>query len=518
MASTPGPIEAVIFDTDGVVTRTATVHLAAWRRVFDDELQHHLGPDAEPFTDEDYRRDVDGRPRQDGVAAFLASRGIHLPLGSPGDPPGHDTVHAVGNTKNDAFLAEVAAHGVDAYPSTIGFVDQLRTAGIRVAVVSASKNCALVLEAAGVADRFELRVDGTDAERLGLAGKPDPALFLEAARRLEVDPSRAAVVEDAIAGVEAARRGRFGLVIGVDRVGHPEDLAAADLVVSDLAALTVHDGRIALDDHPTARLPDLPSALTDGDVARRLEGRRPAVFLDYDGTLTPIVARPELAVLDPATKAVLAELAARCTVGIISGRDLDDVRAMVGADGHLWFAGSHGFDIASPDGRRRDIEAGRDLLPQLDAAEAELRDAIAVVPAAWVERKRFAIAVHFRQTPVDEVPRLEAIVTEVAAVHPGLRMAGGKMIFELRPDIPWDKGRALRYVADAAGVDPEAELVVYVGDDVTDEDAFVAVRGEGLGVVVGDEDRPTAADHRLADTDEVRAFLQRLLDDLPEPR
>ncbi len=508
-------LDAVVFDTDGVVTKTAAVHFAAWKRLFDDELRRRAGgDDFEPFTHDDYRRYVDGKPREDGVASFLASRGIDLPFGTADDPPGPATVHALGNEKNDHFLAQLRADGVEAFPSTVRFVEALRAAGVRTGVISASKNCAEVLEAAGVDRLFDVRVDGLDAAELGFAGKPDPAIFLEAARRLGVAPERVAIVEDAVAGVEAGRRGGFGLVVGIDRVGHPEALTGhADLVVTDLDELTVDDdGAIVRRERPEAPLPSLPSALDDDGIGLLLEGRSPAVFLDYDGTLTPIVARPELAVLPPATGEVLDALAARCTVGIISGRDLDDVRAMVGRGEHLWFAGSHGFDIASPEGWRRDIEAGRDVLPQLDAAEAALREQVPAVPEAWVERKRFAIAVHYRQTPDEHVDRLERLVAEVAEASPGLRLAGGKKIFELRPDIPWDKGKALQHILEVAGVDPATSLAVYIGDDVTDEDAFVAIRTTGVGIVVGDEDRPTAARFRVDDTDQVRDFLRLLLD------
>jgi HAD superfamily hydrolase (TIGR01509 family) len=253
---TGAPVEhvrAVIFDTDGVVTRTATVHAAAWKSLFDQYLRGRAAVTGEPFVpfaDEDYARYVDGRARYDGVEAFLASRGIVLPRGVPADPSDRETVCGLGNRKNAQFLAQIASHGVEPFESTLALVRVLRSAGIATAVVSASENCAAVLDAVGAGELFDARVDGIDAAAEGLAGKPDPALFLEAARRLDVPPSHAAVVEDALAGVEAGRRGGFGLVVGVDRTGHAEALAAhgADVVVDDLAALHVDaDGRWAVD-------------------------------------------------------------------------------------------------------------------------------------------------------------------------------------------------------------------------------------------------------------------------------
>jgi HAD superfamily hydrolase (TIGR01509 family) len=240
----PAPrLQAMIFDTDGVVTRTATVHATAWKAVFDALLRDraHDGPPARPFDDNDYLRFVDGRSRYDGVATFLASRGIDLPYGSADDAPGLDTVCALGNRKNERFVAEVQQHGVEPFESTLALIRTLRRNGIRTAVVSASENCAEIIASAGAADLFDTRVDGIDARQMPLAGKPDPALFDEAARRLSVAPSAAAVVEDALVGVEAAARGGFGLVVGVDRGGDANALLVhgADVVVDDLADFDV---------------------------------------------------------------------------------------------------------------------------------------------------------------------------------------------------------------------------------------------------------------------------------------
>ncbi len=244
-------LRAVIFDTDGVVTRTASVHAAAWKAMFDAFLDVRAPAPGESHAEmshDDYLRYVDGRARFDGVAAFLEARGVRLPAGVPDDPPELDTVCGLGNRKNEAFAETVRVHGVEPFASTVALARSLRAHGIRTGVVSASENCAVVLDAAGASDCFEVRVDGRDARAQHLAGKPDPALFLEAAARLGVAPRDAAIVEDSLAGVEAGRRGGFGLVVGVDRHGHPEALAehGADVVVPDLAWLEVDaDGRWA---------------------------------------------------------------------------------------------------------------------------------------------------------------------------------------------------------------------------------------------------------------------------------
>ncbi len=234
---------AVIFDLDGVVTRTARVHAAAWKELFDAYLERRLGDDAEPFTDHDYREYVDGKPRYDGVADFLASRGIELERGDPSDSSDADTVCGLGNRKNGIFRRRLEEDGVEVFDTTVSLIRRLRARGVGTAVVSSSKNCALVLETAGLADLFDERVDGVTSEELGLDGKPAPDIFVEAARRLGVDPGDAAVVEDAEAGVAAGRAGGFGLVIGVDRADHAGDLreSGADIVVRDLEEIDDDD-------------------------------------------------------------------------------------------------------------------------------------------------------------------------------------------------------------------------------------------------------------------------------------
>lgn len=240
VAITADRFDALIFDLDGVITDTARVHFAAWRDTFDEYLRA-AGRDDDRFTEDDYLRFVDGRSRIDGVEAFLASRGITLERGASTDGADGATAWAVANRKNARYLAAIAEGGVDVFPGSVEFVTGARAAGFATAVVTASRNRAAVLDAAGIADLFDAHVDGNDAAAMHLAGKPDPATFLEAARRLEVGPARSVVFEDAIAGVEAGHAGGFGMVVGVDRHSGEAALAdhGADVVVPDLSVLTV---------------------------------------------------------------------------------------------------------------------------------------------------------------------------------------------------------------------------------------------------------------------------------------
>ena len=235
--------DGFLFDLDGVITRTAGLHASAWKKLFDDHLATEAtrtGTRFVPFEIvTDYRAHVDGKPRHAGVRDFLAARGMRLPDGTPQDDASRDTVHGLGKRKNRYFLAALEQEGLSVYQSAVALARAARAHGVRTAVVSSSRNTAAILRVARLTDLFQVRVDGMEVVRLGLPGKPDPAMFLEAARRLDVQPARGVVFEDATAGVEAGRRGGFGLVIGVGDGGHAERLRAhgAHVVVADLGAI-----------------------------------------------------------------------------------------------------------------------------------------------------------------------------------------------------------------------------------------------------------------------------------------
>ncbi|MFF5176554.1 HAD family hydrolase [Micromonospora sp. NPDC000316] len=243
MLGLPDHVTACLFDLDGVLTQTARVHNAAWTQTFDEFLRQHATATGTPFQPfdpgPDYNRYVDGRPRADGVRSFLASRGIVLPEGSPDDPPDADTVNGIGNRKNVLLLERLRADGVEVYPGSVRYLEAATAAGLRRAVVTASANGREVVAAAGLEHLLETRVDGLVARQQGLRGKPEPDTFLAGAALLGVEPTQAAVFEDALSGVAAGRAGGFGYVIGVDRVGQADELLAhgADIVVTDLADL-----------------------------------------------------------------------------------------------------------------------------------------------------------------------------------------------------------------------------------------------------------------------------------------
>jgi len=504
--------DAVIFDLDGVVTRTASLHAASWKRMFDDFLVQRAESSGDvffPFTiEEDYRRYVDGRPRIDGVVTFLQSRGIELPRGKAEDAPGYDTAWALGNLKNKDFNELMIEQGVEVMEGTVTLIKALHAHDVRVGVASSSKNCELILGNAGLEELFETRVDGVVSAELGLIGKPAPDIFVEAARRLGVEPARSVVVEDATSGVQAGRAGAFGLVIGIGPEASRIELRqhGADWIVEsfDDSSYERIEQWFAQRDHR------MPSALGKWDAfLEKLAEREVALFLDYDGTLTPIVSRPELAVLDSASRDALRAVASAIPTAIISGRGRPDVETLVGIP-DLAYAGSHGFDIVGPHGAAIDYEIADWIAPVMQHVSRELEAALEDIEGCIIEPKGFSVAAHHRLVSEDRVSYVEAVVDRMVATDGRLQKAAGKKVFEIRPALDWDKGEALLVLLKALGLDSENYLPIYIGDDVTDEDAFRVVQDRGVGILVSQVPRETAASFWLQDPFEVHAFLDRL--------
>jgi trehalose 6-phosphate phosphatase len=262
---------------------------------------------------------------------------------------------------------------------------------------------------------------------------------------------------------------------------------------------------------------DLPSALIDGEALNeRLAGRRPVVFLDYDGTLTPIVDRPQDAVISESMREAVRALAGRCTVCVVSGRDRPVVQELMGVE-DLVVAGSHGFDIWSPEAGTLEHEASGGFDALLERVTIRVRDEAGAIDGALIEPKKASVAVHYRLVSDSERPRIKALVDRLLAEHPDeLKVTPGKMVYEIQPKLDWDKGKAVLHLLGALDLDHEDIVALYLGDDITDEHAFEALKGTGIGVFVGDPDdpelagRPTAADFVLTSIQEVERFLGTL--------
>jgi trehalose-phosphatase len=508
-----GSPRAAVFDLDGVVTLTGRLHEAAWKEMFDAYLRAREARGGEPFRpfeSADYRAHVDGRPRYEGVAAFLGSRGIVLPRGGRSDPPEAETVCGLGNRKQQLFHERLHRHGPEVDADAVRFVRELRATGVRVGMASSSRNAALVLERAGLTDLFDARVDGLLSEELGLRGKPAPDIFLTCLERLGgAEPGAALMVEDAFAGIEAGRAAAFGLVLGVDRGENWLALrqAGADWIVRGFHEMSAK----AVRTYFRARDHLRPNALAAWpELSRELSGRRLALFLDYDGTLTPIVDRPDLAILSDEMRAALRRVAAVWPTVIVSGRGREDVSALVAVDS-LTYAASHGFDVAGPAGSNLRLEVDPEIVPAMSASAGAVRKRIKDIPGVLVEDKKFSVAVHYRLAAPDRVAEIEQIVDAVLATEPRLEKAHGKMVFELRPAREWDKGRAVLWLMGTLGLDTLDVVPIFIGDDTTDEDAFRALAGHGIGIVVLDLPRPTAARYALQNVEEVRLLLDRLV-------
>jgi len=520
MASEKHPVintkqyKAAILDLDGVITQTAKVHAKAWKEMFDAFLSRQEG-DYQPLDiATDYMEYIDGKPRYDGVRSFLESRGIELPEGSPDDPPEKVTVCGLGNRKNELFREVIKRDGAEMYKDTVDWLKQWKSHGLKTAVISSSKNCKFILEEAGLLHLFDVRVDGLVSEELNIDGKPAPDIFLKAAEFLSVSPENAVIFEDAIAGVQAGKAGGFGLVVGVARNKDGENLLddGADVLISSFNDL---DTRFT--DGIELVSPDtLTSALDEStSLYQNLESQTPVFFLDYDGTLSPIVNDPAKAVLSDEMREVLLQLAALCTVSVVSGRDRRDVQDFVQLD-ELYFAGSHGFDIIGPGGLDMQHEAGREALPELEEAEKELQSDLADIQGAQVERKKYAIAVHYRNVDDNNVADVKQIAGKILDRHPSLKEGGGKKIVELKPDIDWDKGKALLWLLHELDLECSDYFPIYIGDDLTDEDAFKVLQEKGAGILVGEHGQETAAKYHLQSVDEVYQFLSRVKQNLKE--
>ena len=328
--------------------------------------------------------------------------------------------------------------------------------------------------------------------------------LLETAIRLSVRPGRCAVVTATGNGVAAARADGFALVIGIDATGRGDELISRgpDAVISDLRDISVRTG--------DRRMSELPDGLQALDV---ITGRHPAVFFDFDGTLSDIVENPDAAQLVAGAADALKALTAQCPVAILSGRDLADVRQRIGLPG-IWYAGSHGFELTGPDGAHHENAEAAASIPVLEAVAAELADQLGHISGVLVEHKRFGVAVHYRNAARDRVGEVAAAVRS-AGQRTALRVTTGREVIELRPDVDWDKGKTLRWVLDHIRDDehPGPLLPIYLGDDITDEDAFDAVHDDGIAIVVrhnDDGDRATSATYALDNPARAREFTERL--------
>lgn len=406
----------------------------------------------------------------------------------------------------DGVLSAAVSGGFRASDSTGPLLRRLRDAGIGTAVYSTTRGGAQLSE--GVID------DLGEVDAIEFADEHDSSVLTRTAARLKVRPDRCAVIEHDPAAVEDACAAGFSLVIGLDHGGEELTSRGADAVIADLAEISVRNADAVI------------SAITDAlQVYSQLEelvtARQPVIFVDFDGTLSDIVGQPESAKLVPGAAAALRALTRQCPVAVISGRDLADLRARVDVEG-LWFAGSHGFELVAPDGTLHQNGEAAGSISALVRAATHLAEELKDIPGTIVERKRYAVAVHYRNADPQDVDRVIAAVRRLGR-SVGLHVTTGRKLVELRPNVSWDKGKTLHWVlerlADHQDSASTTTLPIFIGDDISDEDAFDAIRFDGVGIAVRHlegGDRPSAATFSLESPAAVTEFLHRLANDLSE--
>lgn len=503
-------IQAAILDMDGVITQTAKVHKNAWREMFDEFFKEKGYQEQNSMTDDDYLSYIDGKPRYDGVKSFLGSRNISLPYGDTGDKPSYESICGLGNRKNDLFRELLSKGGVDTFASAIEKIKKWKNEGIKVAVVTSSKNCKLVLDTAGITSLFDAIVDGVVAKELQLDGKPNPDIFLQAAKMMEIEPKQAIVFEDAISGVQAGSKGNFAYTIGVSRNGKYTHFYenGADVVIESFQDIDITKEKG--DKGPFEQKVPMVFSRLDEFYDLFLD-KKPVIFLDYDGTLTPIVSQPEDAVLSKEMRDILIELSESKKTAVVSGRDMDDVKSLVNID-TLYYAGSHGFRISGPGGLKMELDEAQKFLPMLDDIENELIVELEnEIEGVKIDRKRYAVAIHYRNAPEDSIDTVFKKADEIIQKYKDFKKGTGKKIIEIKPGIDWHKGKALFWIMDALDVENKNNYIpIYIGDDVTDEDAFKAIADEGIGILVGEHELPTAAKCKLKGVEEVKLLLLSL--------
>ena len=506
--SAENSLKAVIFDIDSILD-TAWVHQTAWKTTIDEFLQ--TGYNDQPvMTEDEYDRFFVRKPRYERIKNLLESRQITLSYGGDEDSPGQKSIGALENQKAKIFNEILLTAEVKLIDKVIRRITEWKNSGIKTAVVSLDENFRNVSCTEEIRRLFDIMIDATTAKKTGLKDKPEADLFMEAVRQLGLAPEQCAVFDSTVGGLRAASKANFGLVAGIPGDHNNRELNenGADVVIDEFDAFDLLN-----DQEVQARFrqpfPRFASEYTK--IGEIVQGKTPVIFLDFDGTLTPIVKHPEDAYLSDEMQEIIKACAARLKVAVVSGRDMDDLKKRVMLD-NVIYAGSHGFRISGPGGLYREHEKTAEILPLLDDTEQKLEQLFSGrFKGVKIERKRYAIAVHFRNAAKEDIPGIREKVFEFVDNTAGLKTGEGKMIIELKPDIEWHKGKAVKWILEKLGMDDRSSyLPVYIGDDVTDEDAYKELADEGISIQVGPGAEPSAARFRLRNIYHVRILLKEL--------
>lgn len=482
------PYKAILFDLDGVITDTRDIHFKSWKMLFENFFKER--GIARKFSEIEYKQYFDGRPREDGISLFLKAMDINVT---------ESEFHSLKNNKNIIYLEILGKTKLEVFSDFDLLFHHLKSNDVKTAVVSSSQNCRIILSKLNIEDNFNAVVDGVVGKRLNLKGKPSPDYFLEAAKSLGVSSEECAVVEDAVSGVMAGHAGHFFDVFGISRrgAGYLKELkmAGANKVISSLEEMI----------HP-------PNALIAWDEFKIALGEKDlALFLDFDGTLSDIVESPGVAILRPEIKPILKGLSRSMMIAVVSGRDRSDVKERVGLDS-LFYAGSHGFDMSGPGCFHYQLEHLDRILQDLQKVTLELNNLLARDSGVIIERKAFGTAVHYRLADPGLEDTLRVKLHDLLAHYPGLTVKEGKKVFEIIPDVKWSKGKAVLKLLEILNLNPKQTIPIYIGDDITDEDAFTSLQRTGISIRVDDDDNvKTHADYVLKNPGEVFSFLDHVL-------
>ena len=493
--------KAAIFDVDGVITNTAKLHFECWKITFDDYLltlskMHKILYIS--FSQDDYLKYVDGVSRSVGIKNFLASRGIKI---------SSEVIFKISNRKTKLFLQKIKQEGVTVFNDTIQLIKQLKSNHIKIAAVSASKNCRKILNIAGVKNLFDIIVDGNRAAKLGLKSKPSPDIFLLAVQKLQAQPQESLVIEDALQGIEAAKKGNFGLVIALDRWQNRSKqfkTLSADFVVNNLFNFNfVKLKRIFSY--------ILPSALFDfAEIRSKLNNKKLLLGLDFDGTIAPIVKAPSLAKIDNAIFLLLKNIKNFIPLAIISGRQINDLMSRVKLN-NIFYAGNHGFEMNLPRFFPEDFTIGSEYQDDILKLHHELNSKLNAIKGCILENKKFSLSVHYRLVEAKQQKVVKDVVNKVLKKYFLLKKNSGKKVLEIKPNLKWHKGKALKYVIDLLESGFKEDICpIYIGDDRTDEDAFKQIFGKGIAIIVGKKTSKMSANYHLLNTKEVYYFLKLL--------
>ena len=501
--------KAVIVDMSEVLIHTSLISKNTWETVFNELFEKH---DAiQPFSEEDYYTYIDGKPKFERVQSFLNSRSINLPFGTQSDSTDIDTVCSLEKRKSKLFSRRLKEGEFQFYEKALQKLKYWKDKGLKTAIVSSDENFKKALNASIIKNLFDVKIDGHAARKKGLKEKPEADLYIEAAKELGIAPESCALFDDTVAGLQAGSKGNFGLVVGVNRRDNRKLMSenGADLVIDDFNELDlINDPEIEAWFNQS--IPPFASQYVE--IGKAVFEKTPVLFLDYDGTLTPIVQRPEDALISEEMRDVLSECATKFKVAAVSGRDMDDLKSRINIE-NLIYAGSHGFRISGPGGMYMEHEKTGQLLPELDKMEHKLHDVFSEsAKGVQIERKRYAIAIHYRNAHEDDIPSIRDKVYKTLKNSKNLKVGEGKKILEVKPDIHWHKGKAVLWILNELGLtDPDKYVPIYIGDDVTDEDAYKALINRGIGIQVGPGASQTAAQYRLKNVYQVRIFLNELV-------